>query len=142
MPHKTLTVTPRKEQDAKAERARKILAGSTLRREDSDDELGDDDIPWEWIFSGDGGMLDEEDEKIPEDSSAPIKRGRPARKVSKSQKRQIIGAKMGQFECKIGDCVLLKADSNEAWAGIICEFLEEDEEMGITVMCKKSSAVA
>lgn len=36
---------------------------------------------------------------------------------------------MGSFECRIGDSVLLKAEgSNEAWVGIICEFLEDDGE--------------
>ena len=35
---------------------------------------------------------------------------------------------MGDFRCKIGDCVLLKAEgTNEAWVGLICAF-EDDEE--------------
>jgi origin recognition complex subunit 1 len=35
---------------------------------------------------------------------------------------------MGNFECKVGDCVLLKAEgTNEAWVGMICEFIEEDD---------------
>jgi origin recognition complex subunit 1 len=118
-----------------------ILAGTTLRREDSDDELGDDDFPWEWVYSGDGHTSDEEDGENPRDSNAKGRRGRPARKVSKFQEGQIIGARMGAFACKIGDCVLLKADSNEAWAGIICNFMEEEEEMGISVMCKERSVV-
>lgn len=33
---------------------------------------------------------------------------------------------MGAFECRIGDCVLLKAEGNkEAWVGVICEFVQE-----------------
>lgn len=136
MPHKTNISTSEKQRNAKAERARKILAGATLRRDDSDDELGDDDIPWEWVFTGDAD-IGEEDEENPENANVKGRRGRPARKASRSNERKIIGAKMGPFECKIGDCVLLKADSNEAWAGIICDFLEEDDEKGITVMCKE-----
>ncbi|KAL1883863.1 hypothetical protein VTK73DRAFT_7651 [Phialemonium thermophilum] len=35
---------------------------------------------------------------------------------------------MGSFKCYLGDTVLLKAEgSNEAWVGIICEFIEEDD---------------
>jgi origin recognition complex subunit 1 len=136
MPHKTTGMTSRKQQNAKAERARRILAGSTLRREDSDDELGEDDLPWEWVFSGPGDISDEGDDKDVKDPTINKRKGRPMRKASKARERKIIGAKMGTFECKIGDCVLLKADSNEAWAGIICDFLEEDDEMGATVMCE------
>jgi origin recognition complex subunit 1 len=76
-----------------------------------------------------------------EESSSKARRGRPSRKPSKNQERKIVGARMGPFECKIGDCVLLKADSNEAWAGIICDFLEEEDEMGITVMCEEQYAI-
>jgi origin recognition complex subunit 1 len=139
MPPTASSVTSRKEQKAKAERVRKILSGgvATLRREDSDDELGYEDLPWEWVFTeAEDGSDEEEGEEGQEDTSRKGKRGRPSRKVSKSYKRRIIGARMGSFECKIGDCILLKADSNEAWAGIICDFLEEDEEKGVTVMCK------
>lgn len=38
---------------------------------------------------------------------------------------------MGSFRCKLGDAVLLKADGNQAWVGIICDFYddEDDEKM-------------
>jgi origin recognition complex subunit 1 len=133
MSHKTADPTPRKQPKARAERARKALAGATLRREDSDDELGYEDLPWEWVYSG-GDVSEEEDDNDVEDSSFARKRGRPPRKIQKPPGRNIVGAKNGSFECKIGDCVLLKADSNEAWAGIICDFLEEDDEKGVTIM--------
>lgn len=137
MPHDTTSASSRKEQRSKAERARKILTtgGGTLRRDDSDDELGYEDLPWEWVFSGADGESDEDD-GAKEHTNTKGKRGRTSRKVSKSNERKIIGAKMGSFECKIGDCILLRADSNEAWAGIICDFLEEEEEKGVTVMCE------
>jgi origin recognition complex subunit 1 len=36
---------------------------------------------------------------------------------------------MGNFECRLGDAVLLKAEGgNEAWVGIICDFFEDEEE--------------
>ncbi|KAL8736256.1 MAG: hypothetical protein Q9166_000411 [cf. Caloplaca sp. 2 TL-2023] len=90
-------------QDSKAERARQYLRGGGILREDSDDELGLDDHPWEWIYS------EETKDDDPESD-------------------QIIRARMGDFQCAIGDCCLLKAEgTNEAWVGIICSF-EEDED--------------
>ena len=87
--------------NSRAERARRLLAGAGVAREDSDDELGLEDHPWEWIYS----------------------EGKDARR------RTIIGARMGNFQCKLGDCVLLKAEgSNEAWVGLIVAFEEDEEE--------------
>ncbi|ROT37032.1 ATPase [Sodiomyces alkalinus F11] len=71
-------------------------------RDDSDDELGTLDVPWEWIY---------------DTKDAPSSRG-----------NKIIGAQFGRFRCFIGDCVLLKAEgSHEAWVAIICQFLEDDD---------------
>ena len=101
MPHKTPST---KSQTSKAERARQLLSGGGVIREDSDDELGFDDLPWEWIYSADS--------------------------ASEEEAQEIVGARMGAFECMIGDCVLLKAEgTHEAWIGLICDF-EEDEEEG------------
>ncbi|MCJ1273563.1 Origin recognition complex, subunit 1 [Puttea exsequens] len=87
----------------KADRAHQYLAASGVTREDSDDELGLEDHPWEWLYS----------------SSIP----------KGNQRREIIGARMGDFECYLGDCVLLKAEGNgEAWIGLICNFEEDEEE--------------
>ncbi|KAI9655355.1 MAG: Origin recognition complex, subunit 1 [Bathelium mastoideum] len=80
------------------ETARRYLSGAIFR-EDSDDELGLEDHPWEWIY--DNGP-----------SGAKI----------------IVGARMGAFECRRGDTVLLKAEGNAAWVGIICYFLEDEED--------------
>lgn len=44
---------------------------------------------------------------------------------------------MGDFECHLGDTVLLKAEgSNEAWVAIICEFIdnEDEDEMAASFM--------
>ncbi|KAK9780732.1 putative P-loop containing nucleoside triphosphate hydrolase protein [Seiridium cardinale] len=89
-----------------------------IARDDSDDELGDEDHPWEWIHQSPG--------------DTPAKSDRPEstrkRKRDDGQGR-ITGARMGNFECYIGDCVLLKAEgSHEAWVGIITEFVDNDED--------------
>ena len=66
-----------------------------MLREDSDDELGTEDLPWEWIYG---------------------------------PNKTIIGARMGDFECHIGDTVLLKAAGNEAWVAIVQDFAEGEIE--------------
>ena len=136
MPHKTTAATPRQQRAAKAEKARKLLAG--VARDDSDDELGDEDHPWEWIYEEEneeeaGNTEDEEQSSI-----TNRKRTKPIRNASRNQR--IVGAKMGKFKCKVGDCVLLKAEgTNAAWVGIICEFMEDDEgEKEAKFMCKEA----
>ncbi|KAL2132575.1 hypothetical protein VTI74DRAFT_3630 [Chaetomium olivicolor] len=103
-------------------RAARYLPGVT--REDSDDELGTDDLPWEWIY---------ENEEA--DTEAAAETGRK-RKRSTAQEPRIVGARMGSFECYLGDTTLLKAEgSNEAWVGIICEFqVDEDGEKAANFM--------
>lgn len=141
MPHTTTKSTHRQQRTTKAERARKFLAGVT--RDDSDDELGDEDYPWEWIYEKeerekDGDLADDsEDEE--KSATARRRRSKPIRYAP--SKQRIIGAKMGKFKCKIGDCVLLNAEgTNSAWVGIICEFMEDDEgEKEAKFMCKPSS---
>lgn len=118
--------TPRQQRVDKAERARKLLAGATLRREDSDDELGTDEHPWEWTYAkpGKGGRDNDGDDTADEEKTP---RKRKARSVARSQ-GEIIGASMGSFKCKIGDAVLLKAEGqSSAWVGIIYQFLEDED---------------
>ena len=82
-------------------RARRLLTGTGVIREDSDDELGLVDHPWEWI------------------------------KSSKKEHgaKTIIGAQMGNFKCMLGECMLLKAESSqEAWVGLICGFRDNEED--------------
>jgi len=139
MPHQTGAPSTREQRNSKAQHARRLLAGSTIPREDSDDELGDEDQPWAWIFEDEAGNSQEgEADANADDSTTRGRRSRLSRNASKSQGSKIVGARMGTFECQIGDCVLLKADNNEAWVGIICSFSEE-EEMGATVMCMGST---
>ncbi|KAK4230710.1 P-loop containing nucleoside triphosphate hydrolase protein [Podospora fimiseda] len=92
----------------------RYLPGVT--REDSDDELGTDDHPWEWIY---------EDELAETESATDNGK---KRKRAATQEGEIIGARMGSFECYLGETMLLKAEgSNEAWVGIICEFQIDDD---------------
>ncbi|CAK3891514.1 related to origin recognition complex subunit 1 [Lecanosticta acicola] len=88
---------PPKRQYSKIQQARHYLSGGGVLREDSDDELGDEDHPWVWIRDETG--------------------------------KKIVGARNGDFECYLGEAVLLKAPSNnEAWVAILHEFLEGEEE--------------
>lgn len=86
-------------------------------REDSDDELGLDDHPWEWVYA--------DSNQTPQTQNGTASR---KRKRTVEGKQEIIGARMGSFHCSVGDTVLLKAEgTGEAWVGIICGFLEDDE---------------
>lgn len=94
-----------------------------VARDDSDDELGIDDHPWEWVYASSSR------------SQSPSTAAEPGRESGRKRKREgtapqrIVGVRSGPFECRIGDCVLLKAEgSNEAWVAIVEEFLESDED--------------
>lgn len=95
----------------------KTSARLGVARDDSDDELGTDDFPWEWIFDAAA-----EQQFTQERTESVRKRKRDG------PRGPVIGARMGSFECRIGDCVLLKAEGNEAWVGIIMEFIAEDDD--------------
>ncbi|KJZ79085.1 hypothetical protein HIM_01236 [Hirsutella minnesotensis 3608] len=96
--------------------ARRKQPQPDVARVDPADELGADDLPWEWIYNV------EEPARASEDEQSDRKR----RKVTGGQ---IVGARTGSFECRVGNCVLLKADgSNDAWVAIICEFIESDDD--------------
>lgn len=101
-------MSPKKRQ-ANISRVRKILHGG-VRREDSDDELGDEDLPWEWVYSAEPESLEE-----------------VGQEEIGGQRRYKVGANMGSFNIGIGDCVLVKGEGlqGEAYVGMICEFEEE-----------------
>lgn len=103
---------------SKVQRAKRYLSGGGVTREDSDDELGLEDHPWEWIYAPSSSIAE----------TADGSREEPGANGEEGKKRKL-GAKMGNFQCYVGDCVLLKAeDVNEAWIGLICELLDNEEE--------------
>ncbi|KAF2222964.1 P-loop containing nucleoside triphosphate hydrolase protein [Elsinoe ampelina] len=114
-----MAVVREKRKRSKTEKALQILQKGAVLREDSDDELGVEDHPWEWIHDG---------------AYVPTGDG-------KDEGPKIVGARMGNFQCAIGDAVLLKAAGNEAWVAIVTGFSEgeiEDDE-GEMIWSKKAS---
>ncbi|KAF2094920.1 P-loop containing nucleoside triphosphate hydrolase protein [Rhizodiscina lignyota] len=107
---------------SRLEKAKHFLKGGGVIRDDSDDELGDVDHPWQWIFaektanSGDKSL----------DNNASTSRKRKASAAGQNEKL-IVGAQMGSFKCRIGDAVLLKAEGNEAWVGLICDLFDGED---------------
>jgi len=121
-------------------KARQYLSGGGVIREDSDDELGVEDHPWEWIYAGFASPQDYATHSmstVPEtltqhedNDILPSLKGLAPPEGGRSE-GLIVGARMGSFECKVGDCVLLKAEgTNEAWVGLICEFRAEEGDDG------------
>lgn len=97
--------------ETKVQRARRWLAGGALVRDDSDDELGEEDLPWEFVYA----------------QSEPDKPTKKRKREGSTDSRSIVAARMGKFECKIGDTVFLKSADNQAWVGIICEFGQDED---------------
>jgi len=85
---------------SKAEQARRFLIHGGVAREDSDDELGLEDLPWIWIYKTQKGYESEEDEASEDEVSddGPSKGRKRKRKTrTKRKEDEIIGAKMGNF---------------------------------------------
>ncbi|KKZ64195.1 origin recognition complex subunit 1 [[Emmonsia] crescens] len=126
------TETQKDKQNKAEERAKQWLTKGGISREDSDDELGYEDYPWEWIYEADstsskGSGLNDSDDEL--DCVTPTKRKASQRSRRKAPTRKIIGAKMGSFECRLGQAVLLKSpEPGKDWAGIVCEFVEEEDD--------------
>lgn len=98
-----------------------------VARDDSDDELGDDDLPWEFIYR-DAATSDPHTQEST-DPETPRKRKRLAATAGTTRQAPITGARNGTFECRVGDCLLLKAEgSNEAWVAIATEFIPDDDD--------------
>jgi hypothetical protein len=102
---------PGRKSETTVQRARRWLSGGALTRDDSDDELGQEDLPWEWVYES-------------SDNAKPTKK---RKREDEGTSRTIIAARMGSFECKIGDAVFLKSADNQAWVGIVCLFRDNDE---------------
>lgn len=89
----------------------------SITREDSDDELGTDDHPWEWVYAERSGSSQHKEDVLARKRKRPTEDG-----------PRIIGARMGSFACRLGDIVLLKGEgSGDAWVGIICDFQEDED---------------
>ncbi|KAL1885592.1 Origin recognition complex, subunit 1 [Paecilomyces lecythidis] len=112
------------------ERGHEWLTKGGVVHDDSDDELGLEDHPWEWIYESEDKQDVDQDTPDPlqdEPDSKPRRRrsSRPAARKA----RKIVAARMGSFECKLGQIVLLKSpEAGKDWVGIISEFLEEENE--------------
>ncbi|EHY59318.1 Origin recognition complex, subunit 1 [Exophiala dermatitidis] len=111
------------------QRQKRYSTKGGLVRENSDDELGYDDHPWQWIYESEAGPQTKEDEE-------PPTKKRKANAISQtSKKRTIIGARMGSFVVRIGDPILLKSpEQGKDWVGLICSFSETNED-GDDEMC-------
>lgn len=93
-----------------------------LSREDSDDELGYEDHPWEWIYA-------DQNKETQQDAATPSRKRKASYMLG--EKRKVIAARMGSFAVAVGDAVLLKSpEQGKDWAGLICAFsdMNEDEE--------------
>lgn len=109
-------------------RAEHWMTKGGLVRDDSDDELGVEDLPWEWVFEKETESRKTDGSDNVNGDGGSATRRRPSRRGSK-QRRRIIAARMGTFECKLGQVVLLKSpEPGKDWVGIITEFLEEEDE--------------
>ncbi|KAJ6259485.1 hypothetical protein Dda_5122 [Drechslerella dactyloides] len=130
-------------QKARLNQARQLLRGKRatkgqIERDDSDDELGDDDVPWTWIYPDSNGPLSPVSaNKTPADNLNAKKRrrdGSPVNQVEEAQAKPI-GAKCGTFECRVGDIILLKADGKKAaWVGLAVDFGGQDDDMQANIM--------
>ncbi|KAL4778844.1 P-loop containing nucleoside triphosphate hydrolase protein [Aspergillus varians] len=109
-------------------RAEQWMTKGGIIRDNSDDELGDEDLPWEWIY--DTGLYNGgEPENATKSPRETPKRSR--RRTSQQPQRKIIGARTGFFECMLGEVILLKSpEPRKDWVGIITEFMEEDDDEG------------
>ncbi|PLN80327.1 putative origin recognition complex subunit Orc1 [Aspergillus taichungensis] len=106
-----------------------------LVREDSDDELGEEDLPWEWIYDSNDDALKEEATNEDHPEGTPKSNRRRSSRAKPKHRRRIVGARTGSFECKLGQIVLLKSpEPGKDWVGIIIEFVEEEDDDDESVM--------
>ncbi|KAL4893983.1 putative origin recognition complex subunit Orc1 [Aspergillus ambiguus] len=111
------------------QRAQLWMTKGGLVRDDSDDELGDEDHPWVWIYDSNSDEIKGESESTQRTEEVSRSAKRRQSRPNNNKRRQIIGARMGQFECRLGQVVLLKSpEPGKDWVGIITEFLEEDDD--------------
>jgi origin recognition complex subunit 1 len=105
------------------QRPKKYSIKGGLQREDSDDELGYEDHPWQWIYDSD------EADQPPEDENKNIRKRKASALKDSSKSATIRGAQMGSFSVRIGDAVLLKSpEQGKDWVALICSFSDTNED--------------
>lgn len=97
--------------------ARSLLAGGAAQPDHALD-LPDVHEEWEWIYD------DAAETTAAESPSSSRKRTA----AEAFDTRQIIGARSGSFDVRVGDAIRLKADRNETWVALIREFVDDEEE--------------
>ncbi|KAF9889222.1 Origin recognition complex, subunit 1 [Aspergillus nanangensis] len=125
-----MTLDPSDENDTvntrRRKRAQLWMTKGGLVRDDSDDELGEEDLPWDWIYDTNDNEDPASAQNGETEEGSKSARRRSSRPNTKRRQR-IIGARMGTFECKLGQIVLLKSpEPGKDWVGIIAEFVEEE----------------
>jgi len=74
---------------------------------------------WEWLYADDAVAQDE-----PRDGESR----RSSKRRRKAMTETIVGARLGQFECYQGDCVILRSEgSAPAWLAIIDKFIDGED---------------
>ncbi|BCS09875.1 origin recognition complex, subunit 1 [Aspergillus luchuensis] len=81
-------------------RAQLWMTKGGLVRDDSDDELGDEDHPWEWIYDHNDENNNHSEQATAEDTPKSSRRRTP--RPNAKRRRTIVGARMGSFECALG----------------------------------------
>ena len=108
----------RKSLRSRGEIALQHLTGTAPTNEDSEDELGIDHQDWEWIYA----------DEVREETHTPSRKRKASAAFSTPTSKRIVGARNRNFECRIGDALLLKAERNDVWVAIVQEFLEDRED--------------
>jgi len=122
---------------SKADLARQLLNGTAASKfqpdydQDTSDNGDDDEAlhvetdeeeDWEWIYS---------DDPSEHASANPTSGHGRKRKVSSMLQAalgsNIVGAKRGKFECRLGDVVRLKDEGRDVWTALICAFNDEED---------------
>ena len=117
-----------KKSQTNADKARKALCGDSSDDVSSGDELGLQQNDWEWIYEVSADVEQEHDEA----QQSARKRRLSSKLQASSRPGRIVGVKLGRFECRLGDPVVLRAGRNETWVAIIQEFIDdaaEDDKM-------------
>lgn len=125
MPPKATTLTPRQKRINKTELANKLAEAALNGDSDSSEQESDEEIGhWERIYETKKSNKSD-DEAV----SSKKRRGKQAKSTTKEP--DIIGARRTDdgLECRVGDCVLLKAaDDSVPWVGMIMQFTGADED--------------